>query len=66
MEKQKVYNLRYMLAKVRTTLGKASDRPRQRANKRKKDRVGVFRHRSRTGKSYCPTRADVESERVNL
>jgi hypothetical protein len=36
MEKRKVYNLRYLLAKVRTTRGKASDRLRQRANKRKK------------------------------
>jgi hypothetical protein len=35
MEKQKEYNLRYLLAKVRTTLGKASDRLRQRANAKK-------------------------------
>jgi hypothetical protein len=40
MEIQKEYNLRYLLAKVRTTLGKASDRLRQRANKRNKNRVG--------------------------
>jgi hypothetical protein len=40
MEKQKEYNLRYLLVKVRTTLGKASDRLRQRANKRIKNRVG--------------------------
>jgi hypothetical protein len=26
----------------------------------------VFRHRSRTGKSYCRTRSDVRSERVNV
>jgi hypothetical protein len=39
MEKQKEYNLRYLLAKVRTTRGKASDRLRQRANKRNKNRV---------------------------
>jgi hypothetical protein len=26
----------------------------------------VFRHRSRTGKSYCRTRSDVGSERVNI
>jgi hypothetical protein len=32
--KQKEYNLRYLLAKVRTTRGKASDRLRQWANKR--------------------------------
>jgi hypothetical protein len=40
IEKQKEYNLRYLLAKVRTTRGKASDRLRQRANKRNKNRVG--------------------------
>jgi hypothetical protein len=40
MEKQKEYDLRYLLAKVRTTRGKASDRLRQRANKRNKHRVG--------------------------
>jgi hypothetical protein len=40
MEKQKEYNLRYLLAKFRTTRGKASDRIRQRANKRNKNRVG--------------------------
>jgi hypothetical protein len=40
MEKQKEYNLRYLLAKVRTTRGKASDRLLQRANKRNKNRVG--------------------------
>jgi hypothetical protein len=40
MEKQKDYNLRYLLAKVRTTRGKASDRLRQRTNKRNKNRVG--------------------------
>jgi hypothetical protein len=40
MEKQKEYNLRYLLAKVRTTREKASDRLRLRANKRNKNRVG--------------------------
>jgi hypothetical protein len=40
MEKQKEYNLRYLLTKVRTARGKASDRFRQRANKRNKNRVG--------------------------
>jgi hypothetical protein len=34
MEKQKEYNLCYLLAKIRTTSGKASDRLRQWANKR--------------------------------
>jgi hypothetical protein len=42
MEKQNEYNLRYLLAKVRTTLGKASDRLLQRANKRNKNRVGCL------------------------
>jgi hypothetical protein len=36
VEKQKEYNLRYLLAKVRTTWEKTSDRLRQRANKRNK------------------------------
>ena len=40
IEKQKEYNLRYLLAKVRTTWGKASDRLRQQANRRNKNRVG--------------------------
>jgi hypothetical protein len=40
MEKQKEYNLHYLLAKFCTTLGKASDRLRQRANKRNKNRFG--------------------------
>jgi hypothetical protein len=40
LEKQKEYNLRYLLAKVRTTRGKASDRLRQWANKRNKNRIG--------------------------
>jgi hypothetical protein len=40
MEKQKEYNLRYLLAEVRTTRGKAPDRLRQRANRRNKNRVG--------------------------
>jgi hypothetical protein len=40
MEIQKEYNLHYLLAKVRTTWGKASGRLRQRANKRNKNSVG--------------------------
>jgi hypothetical protein len=40
MEKQKEYSQRYLLAKIRTTRGKASDRLRQRANKFNKARVG--------------------------
>jgi hypothetical protein len=64
MEIQKEYNLRYLLAKVRTTWGKASDRLRQRANKRNKTVSDVFRHRSRIGKLFCRTKSDVGSERV--
>jgi hypothetical protein len=64
MEKQKEYNLRYLLAKVRTTRGKASNRLRQRKNKRNKTVSDVFRHRSGTGKSYCRKRFDLGSERV--
>jgi hypothetical protein len=52
------------LAKARTTWGKASDRLRQRANKSNKTMSDVFRHRSRTGKSYCRVKFDVGSERV--
>jgi hypothetical protein len=40
MEKQKEYNLRYLLAKVCTTRGNSPDRLRQRANKGNKNRVG--------------------------
>jgi hypothetical protein len=40
IQKQKEYNLCYLLAKVHTTWGKASDRLRQRANKRNRNRVG--------------------------
>jgi hypothetical protein len=40
MEIQKEYNLRYLLAKVSTTRGKASDSIRQRENKRNTNRVG--------------------------
>jgi hypothetical protein len=39
MEKQKKYNMCYLLAKVRTTRGKASDSLRQWANKRQKPRL---------------------------
>jgi len=63
IEKHKEYSLRCLLAKARTTWGKASDRLWQRANKRNKNRVG---HRSGTGKSYCWTRSDVGSERVRM
>jgi hypothetical protein len=37
---EKELNLRYLLAKVRTTLGKASDSIRHRANKRNKKCFG--------------------------
>jgi hypothetical protein len=66
MEKQKWYNRRCLLAKVLTTWGKASDRLLQRANKCNKTVSDVFRHRSRTAKSYCRTMSYVESERVNI
>jgi hypothetical protein len=52
------------LAKVRTTWGKASDRLRQRVNKRNKTVSDVFRHRSGKESSYCRKRFDVGSERV--
>jgi hypothetical protein len=64
IEKQKECNLRYLLAKVRTTRGKASDRLRQRTNKRNKTVSDVYRHRSGTGKSYCRTKFEVGSERA--
>jgi hypothetical protein len=67
VENQKEYNLRYLLAKVRTTRGKASDRLRQRANKRNKNRVGRLPTSERNRwKSYCRTRFDVGSERANI
>jgi hypothetical protein len=50
MEKQKEYNLRYLLAKVRTTRGKASDRFRQRANAQQKP---------------CRTSSDIGAEQEN-
>jgi hypothetical protein len=40
-----------------------SDRGRTNATKTASD---VFRHRSRTGKSYCRTRFDVGSERIKF
>ena len=49
-EKQKEYNLCYLLAKVHTTWGNASDRLRQQSG-RNKNVSDVFQHRSRTGKS---------------
>jgi hypothetical protein len=65
MEKGKEYNQHYLLAKVRTTEEKrrtGSDSGRTNATKTVS---GVFRHRSRTGKSYCRTRSDVGLEIVN-
>jgi hypothetical protein len=64
IEKQKECSLRYLLPKVCTTWGKALDRLRQWANATKTV-SDVFRHWSGTGKSYCRTRSDVGSERVN-
>jgi hypothetical protein len=65
IEKQKEYNLRCLLAKARTTWRKASYRFRQQANKRNKSVSDIVRHQSGTGKSYCRTRSNVGSERVN-
>jgi hypothetical protein len=65
MEIQKEYNLRYLLAKVRTTWGKASDRPRQRANKRNKNRVGHLPTSEQNWKVILSDESDVGSERVN-
>jgi hypothetical protein len=64
IEKQKEYNLRYLL--VKSVLHKekhrtGSDSRRTNTTKTVSD---VFRHRSGTGKSYCRTRFDIGSERV--
>jgi hypothetical protein len=56
MEKQKEYILRYLLAKVRTTRGKASDRLRQRANKRNKN-CFLHEEKRRTGSDSGRTNA---------
>jgi hypothetical protein len=50
MEKQEEYNLRCLLAKVRTTWGKASDRLWQRVDKRNKNRVGHLPTSEQKGK----------------
>jgi hypothetical protein len=50
-EKQKEYNLRYLLAKAHTTWGNASDRFRQQAKKRNKNRVGRLPTSERNRKS---------------
>jgi hypothetical protein len=66
MEIQKEYNLRSLLAKVRIHEEKrrtGSNSGRTNATYTMSD---VFRHRSRTGKSYCRTRSDVRLERVNF
>jgi hypothetical protein len=64
MEKQKEYNLCYLLAKVRTTRGKALDRLRQRASKRNKKCRTSSDIGAEQEKSYCRTRFDVGSESV--
>jgi hypothetical protein len=66
MEKQKEYNLLYLLTKSilhKEKRRKGSDRRRTNATKTVLD---VFQHRSRTGKSYCWMRFDVGSERGNV
>jgi len=51
----------YLLAKVRTTWGKVSDRLLQRSGQTnaKKKVSDVTRHQSGMGKSWCRTRSDV-------
>jgi hypothetical protein len=66
MEIQKEYNLRYLLDKSVLHEEKrrtGSDSGRRNATKFVSD---VFRHWSGKGKSYCRTRFDVGSERVNV
>ena len=48
------YNLRYLLAKARTTWGKVSNRFRQQANKRNKNRVGRLPTSERNRKIILP------------
>jgi hypothetical protein len=62
MEKPKEYNLRYLLA---TSVLHEEKRRTGSDSKATKIVSDVFRHRSRTGKSYCWTRSDVGSERFN-
>jgi hypothetical protein len=63
MEKQKEYNLRYLLAKVRTTLKKSVG---QSPTAGEQTQQKPFRTSFVIGKSYCRTRSDVGSERVKI
>jgi hypothetical protein len=62
MKIQKEYNLRYLLAKVRTTWENASDRLRQRGEQTQQKSCRTSW--SGIEKSYCRTRFDVGSDRV--
>jgi hypothetical protein len=64
MEKQKEYNLRCWLKSVlrEEKHRRGSDTGRTNATKTVSD---IFRHQSRTEKSYCQTMCDVGSEGVN-
>jgi hypothetical protein len=64
MEKQKEYNQHYLLTKVRTTWEKRRTGTDSRQTNATKTMSDVFRHLSRTGKSYCQTRSNVGSETV--
>jgi hypothetical protein len=66
MEKQKEYNLHYLLAKVRTTRGKALDRLLQRVNKRNKNRVGRLPTSEQNWKIILSDEVRCRSERVNM
>jgi hypothetical protein len=66
IEIQKEYNLGYLLANVRTTWGKASDRLRRRANKRNKNRVGRLPTSEQNWKIILSDEVRCGSERVNF
>jgi hypothetical protein len=66
MEIQKEYNLRYLFAKIRTTCEKASDRLRQWANKRNKNRVGRLPTSEQNWKIILSDEVHVGSERVKF
>jgi hypothetical protein len=62
MEKQKEYNLRSLLSVLHEEKRRTgSDSGRTNATKTASD---VFRHWSKTGKSYCRTRYNIEWERI--
>jgi hypothetical protein len=65
MEIQKEYNLRYLLAKIRTKRGKVSDRIRQLANKRNKNQCRKSSDIGGELENHNVGRVHVGSERVN-